>query len=131
MGDYHATVKGDAVPRSTQPGPQFNVFDRRALVAAGIKTSPGQEELTPYRPAADPEAVYGAVVLMVHVMVEQVFVLRQKIRGRRGIVVGPDNGIEGWVSGKCRGNTFQGIGMDAHIGIDEHQVMPGHLGSSM
>lgn len=62
-----------------------------------VETADFLKNRTPYGPAARPEGESRFLTCLVDVVVQQVAVLRQKIRLRRGGIVGTKQGSRLWI----------------------------------
>ena len=72
------------------------------------------------------------VGVLVHVVVQQVLVLREKVGRAGGVVVGAEAGLEGGVGLEGFGGAAQGVGRQRHIRVDkEHIVAVGQAGAGI
>src|SRR5215510_6604197 len=59
---------------------------------------------------------------LVHVVMEQVLILGQKVRCCRGLVVGTHDRVDCRIGGKGCSKLCQSVRMDADVGINKHHV---------
>ena len=116
--------QNDAVAGAGQAIAQLDVLDRRPGVEPRVEAAEIEEDLAADHPAAGPEGVRGAGVvveipLLVHVMVQQVPELADDPGCRRLVVIRAEEGGERGVGEEPRHAAGEGAGVDGHVGVEE------------
>src|SRR5262249_7686420 len=111
--------------RRLQAVAQLNVLDALRAVPL-VEAAAGQENVAANGAASAPERVAFLMRVLVDVMLEQVLVLGQEVRGGRGIIVGAnDRGVLRPVAERLA-HLADDRGRHDHIGINEQkEFVPG------
>ena len=112
--------KADPVAGPPQSIAELDVLDRR-IAEASVESTLVEKHRAPDRAAAAPERRCLFVARLVHVVVQQVPVLREESRVGRGIVVRANHGSEGGASLQMRRHAPDQAGRHDDIGVDEEQ----------
>lgn len=116
--DLDGGVEFDPVAGAAEAVSEGDVFNARPDVAL-VEASHAEEDFAADGSAAGPESGSVFARLLVHEVVQEVFVLGDEARAVRFVVVGTDQGVEGGVAGEPGVDAAEGAGMDTDIGVDE------------
>ena len=118
VGSLHFRGENDAKAALPQSDPQLDVLDRRVAIARRVESAAGQEDILAHGPAARPESVGIASLAMVVVVVNEILVLRKKVRAGRVLVVAAEHG-SGTAASKRGCKHARGVVVNHNVGIDE------------
>src|SRR5438552_3922925 len=119
------------MPSRTDPGAQLDIFDGRTTVALRIKAAKRQEELTPYGATAAPEGADLAITVLVDIVVEQILVLREKVRRGGSVIVGTHHRVKRRIGSEPLGEAPQRVLMDAYVRINKDQILPSDVSGAV
>ncbi len=127
MLDLEVVIEQDPTPQAAQTIAQVDVFHagERSVEAAG-----GLENMAAHGPAAGPEGGRLPAPPAVDVAVHEVAVLGEEVGRLGGIVVAAEHRVEGRVLVEMAANALEGVGLDANVGVDEDEDLPGAGGGA-
>src|SRR5207244_3699084 len=111
-----------AVARETVA--ELDVLDRGIAVPL-IEAARGEEHVAPDRAASGPERRRGRARRLVNVMMEEVTVLRQEVRGIWLVVVGPEHGGQARIVLERGEDLIDRVWPDGHVGVHEEEEIAG------
>jgi hypothetical protein len=99
----------------------------RARVQRRVEATARHEGVAADRAEAGPERRRLAGRAPVHVVVEQVAELRDRVAAGGLVVIGAEQRRQPRVGGERRADARERVGVDAHVGVDEHQHVAARL----
>ena len=108
---------------SAHPVSQLDVLDLRPGVSRGVEAARRGEDIPAHGAAASPEGLRVARTVRVHVMMQQVPVLREEPGHRRARVVRAEDGGHTGLGVDGLRQTAQGIRMQTHIRVEEDEPL--------
>lgn len=113
-----------------QPQAEFNVLDGGTVVGGGVKPPELQKATTAHGATASPEAADGAWIAAMGVVVQEVAEATHHPRGGWTVVVTAEHRIKVRIGPEVGSKPIQGVGVQFHIGVNEHQQLRLSLSSS-
>src|SRR5678815_3482734 len=107
------------MPGCTDPGAELDIFNGRTSVALRIEAAKGAEYLTPYGATAAPKGADLSLAILVDVVVEQILVLREKVRCGRSVIVGTHYSVKHRIGSEPLGEAHQRVLMDTDVCVDK------------
>ena len=130
MLDGQALVELEAVAGSLEAVAQFDILDARG-VEIFVKTTAGGKDRAADGTAGTPECRGPVAGCLVHVVVQEIAVLGEKIGGSGTVVVGANQGGQIRVFGKAAAHLGNGVGIYHYIGVQKEQQIAAGLPGSL
>src|SRR5207245_1441989 len=122
----------DPVPLSAQAPAELDVLDLGSGIVPLVKHPDLEEGRAANRTTARPECLGLPRPLLVHVVMQQVAILRNDPGCWRSGIVRAERRTERWLRGKEVRETVQGVVVHPHVCVEEDEyVAPTNFGSSV
>src|SRR5687768_15912184 len=115
MSSLDLGIESDSIAAVAQPVAELDVFDLRCSVAGMVEHSDLEKSCPSHRATAGPETVDVSALLLVHVVMQEVPVLRDEALLRRRSVIRSKNAGKLWVPAKMFDKSPQHVRPNAHV----------------